>query len=370
MKRTLLFLTCMLVSLTISAQENSYRPFIEDGKVWKVGAANSGNPAQWVEFLYFDGDTIIDGKPCKRMMRQRYISPDFPEYDIYSQHPSLYYVGAWYEENKQVFFYDATTKQLGIRRELMYDFSVNDYDTIKINSQRYIIGPRQTGDIKGFKGIYRDVCQYEGKESINRFPWLEGVGGLYGPTINVFDGELADPAWFLMACTVGDEVIYFNDEYEDGVTPEISYAPKSCFDFTHIIKTQPKAPMRRGAEQSIYGEYNDMQLGINLNRLNEAYIVRITDNTNVVVYEKTINAGNIVALDIDISKYAKGRYTITLENSQESFIGQFDTIVTGIVEVRSKKFEPRDGIYNLQGLRISTLQKGLNIVNGKKIHVK
>ena len=27
-------------------------------------------------------------------------------------------------------------------------------------------------------------------------------------------------------------------------------------------------------------------------------------------------------------------------------------------------------IYNLQGQRISTLQKGLNIVNGRKVYVK
>ena len=30
----------------------------------------------------------------------------------------------------------------------------------------------------------------------------------------------------------------------------------------------------------------------------------------------------------------------------------------------------RTGIYNLQGQRLSSLQKGLNIVNGKKVYVK
>ena len=94
-----------------------------------------------------------------------------------------------------------------------------------------------------------------------------------------------------MSCTVGDEVIYLNDEFEDGATPEISNAPK-------------------------------------------------------------------------------GRYSITVENSHESFTGQFDTKATGIVEVKSKKVEPRDGIYNLQGQRISSLLKGLNIVNGRKVMVK
>ena len=352
----------------------AYRPMIEDGKVWKVGAVNSGNPVQLVEYYYFDGDTIIEGKTCKQMMRQRYVSPDFPEYDTYSQVPSLSYVGAWYEEDKKVYFYDATTKQLGPRRELMYDFSANAYDTLKINNERYMIGARETGGIKGFKGVYRAVfpCSDENnyRSDIWFARWLEGVGSINGPTTNIIDGQLADPAWFLMACTVGDEVIYLNDEFEDRATPELSNAPKSRFDFTHIIKDKPKAPKRRGADQSIYGEYNNMQLGINLNLIDDAYLIRITNETGKVVYEKAINAGNIVALNIDISSYPKGRYTVTVENSRESFTGQFDTIITGIVEVRGKKEDVRGYIYNLQGLRISSLQKGLNIVNGKKVYVK
>ena len=84
-----------------------YRPMIEDDKVWKVGALNSGNPVQLVDYYYFDGDTIINGKICKQMMRQQYINPDYPEYDaVISQRPSLHYVGAWYEEDKQVYIYD------------------------------------------------------------------------------------------------------------------------------------------------------------------------------------------------------------------------------------------------------------------------
>ncbi|MBQ4209517.1 MAG: DUF3244 domain-containing protein, partial [Prevotella sp.] len=175
--------------------------------------------------------------------------------------------------------------------------------------------------------------------------------------------------WFLMSCTVGDEVIYLNDEYEDGATPE-SMNAKKRFDFTHTIKTQPQAPIRRVAEQSLYGEYNNLQLGINLNPLEDAYKVRITDKTGNVVYEKDINAGNIVGLNINISTYGEGFYTVTMENSQESFTGEFEVQTTGIEEVRNNHEMVRDYIYNLQGQRINSLQKGLNIVNGRKIYVK
>ena len=123
-----------------------------------------------------------------------------------------------------------------------------------------------------------------------------------------------------------------------------------------------------------YGEYNDLQLGINLDPLDDTYLVSITNDSGKVVYEKTINAGNIVGLNIDISAYAKGRYTVTVENSRESFTGEFETLTTGISDaVRlndNGKMINDKLIYNLQGQRLGRLQKGLNIVNGKKIYIK
>ena len=342
----------------------AYRPFVEEGKVWKVGDITSGNPAQCVEHFYFDGDTIVGGKACKKMMCQRYVNPDF-----HFQRPALYYVGAWYEVDKKVYFCVATNNQF----KLMYDFSIEDNGTFQTNGLSYVIGPKQTGGIKGFKGVHRGVREYgDGEDTFRCAPWLEGVGGVYGPpTTNVFNVELADPMWFLMSCTVGDEVIYFNGEYEDGATPEeVVGARKDRIDFTHTIKIKPKSRTAREAEaQSLYGEYNSLQLGINLNALDEAYQVSITDEAGKVVYEKTVNAGNIVGLNIDISAYAKGRYIVTVENSNESFTGQFETQTTGI-SLTPALFRREGAIYNLQGQRINSLRKGLNIVDGRKVYVK
>ena len=351
-----------IVALT---EDNTYRPFVEEGKVWKVGAVGSGNPAQLVDYYYFDGDTIINGKTCKQMMCQRYVTPDFAKFINISQDHIISYVGAWYEENKKVYFYNTTDQQF----KMMYDFSVNADDTLQINNQSYAIGSKQTGGLKGFKGVYREVWECGDEERIYRCaPWMEGVGIVYGPpTLNVLNVELADPMWFLMSCTVGDEVIYLNDEYEDGATPA---GARKRFDFTHTIKTKPKARNRSGENQSLYGEYNDQQLGINLNPLDDAYLVSITDDTGKVVYEKSINAGSIVGLNIDISAYAKGHYTVTVENSNETFTGEFDAQTTGIRDVRWKKEDGRSIIYNLQGQRLHSLQKGLNIVNGQKVFVK
>jgi hypothetical protein len=345
---------------------DDYRPFVEDGKVWKVGSTTgiSDGIVKMVEYYYFDGDTIINGKTCKQMMCQRYVSPNHPDYAIIMQYPLLRYIGAWYEEDKKVHFYNSTNKQF----EMKYDFSLETNDTLLINNDyHYVIGPKQTGGLNGFKGDYRDIMWIDGEHICTT--WLEGVGGIDGPTVNVYYGEEGH-GLFLMSCTVGDEVIYLNDEYEDGATPgEAAEARKNRFDFTHTIKTQPKAPSRR-SDDSLYGEYSNRQLDINLDPLADAYQVRITDESGEVVYEKSINAGTIVGLSIDISAYAKGRYTVTVENSRETFTGEFNAQVTGINAITNNKGEIRYDIYNLHGQRLSSLQKGLNIVNGQKIFVK
>lgn len=355
-----------VLSLSDWAQDN-YRPFVEEGKVWKVGTI-SGNPVQVVDSYYFDGDTIIDGKTCKQMMRQLYVNPDYPNYASIIQYPLLTKNGVWYEKDKKVYVYNLASKQF----IMMYDFSLEANDTLLIDESPYVIGPKLTGELQGFKGVYRDImwASLEGNNSYCT-TWLEGVGGIDGPTNNVYSVHVGEEnhAQFLMSCTVGDEVIYLNDDYEDGATPEDMGAKKHRFDFTHTIKTQPKAP-RRGEEQSLYGEYSNLRLGINLDPLDDAYQIRITNESDKVVYEKAINAGNIVALNIDISSYAKGQYSVIVENSQESFTGEFEIQTAGIEEVNYKHQSVRGYIYNLQGQRMGSLRKGLNIVDGKKIYVK
>ena len=173
--------------------------------------------------------------------------------------------------------------------------------------------------------------------------------------------------YILMSCTVGDEVIYLNDALEDGATPESMDAKKNRFDFTHTIKTKPHAPIKREKEQPLYGEYNALQLDIRLNSLDDTYLVRITNEADQVVYEKTVNAGNIVALSIDISAYAKGRYTVTMENSGESFTGEFEMQTTGIETITNNKEEFRHTLYDLSGRRLEHApQKGIYIRQGKK----
>ena len=350
-------------------EDMAYRPFVEDGKVWKVGTI-SGNPVQVVDYYYFDGDTIVNGKTCKQMWCQRYVNPDYADYSALTQTPSLSKVGAWYEENQKVYVCREGTQEM----QMLYDFSLEVNDTLMLNDYQpyYTVGPKQTGGLKGFKGVYRDIMIAQNGDYCTT--WLEGVGGIDGPLRNVYPETEGEPQ-FLMSCTVGDEVIYLNDEYEDGATPEGMIALKKRFDFTHTTKLQPKTPRRTDEELSLYGEYNDKLLGINLDPLDDAYQVSITNESGKAVYEKTINAGTIVGLSIDISAYAKGRYTVTVENSNELFTGEFETETTGISDAarlnNNEQIRNNKLIYNLQGQRLSAQPtKGIYIRNGKKVVFK
>ena len=354
------------VIVVLPAQDD-YRPFVEDGKVWAVKVYPDGygmvRNDTWAEHYYFDGDTIIGGQACKQMKyitnanEENWVNGVFMPASLSQQ-----YIGAWYEQEKKVYYAGVNQQQF----ELLYDFTLSTNDNILAPDGTIIVVNKLSGDIPGFKGTYYDLY-YNSVEGRER--WLEGVGSESWPWCN-------HPRWangnigVLLSCSVGDEVIYYNSEVED---PYILGARKGRFDFTHTTKIQPKTPMRREKSDEgsqLHGEYNEQQLGINLDPLNDAYLVRITDEVGKVVYEKAINAGSIVALNIDISAYAEGRYTVTVENSQEIFTGEFEAQATGIVEVRSERSEVVDGIYNLQGQRISSLQKGLNIVNGQKVYVK
>lgn len=337
----------------------AYRPFVEDGKVWKVKVISDGWPKEeWIDYYYFDGDTIIGGQLSKRMMCVKGDHIEYKSPENIESVESGKYIGAWYEQDKKVYFASNHQEQF----ELLYDFTLSTGDSIQNPEGQLLLVNKVSDGIPGFKGTYYKIGD------INVERWFEGVGSETFPHANFsWNGNIGA----LIACCVGDEVIYFNEQLADKLSYDNpTYAKKRRFDFNHTIKTQPKAPARRAEEVSLYGEFNNQVLDINLNPLDEAYLVRITDNAGKVVYEKAVNASNIVALSIDISKYPEGQYTITIDNSNETFNGVFDTTTTGIAEIVNGKSSNGKSIFNLQGQRIKGLQKGLNIVDGKKIFVK
>ncbi len=56
----------MLLSVSSMAQEVSYEPFIVEGKVWYYEHVDNRN--SYIYKVYFEGDTVINGHVCKKMV--------------------------------------------------------------------------------------------------------------------------------------------------------------------------------------------------------------------------------------------------------------------------------------------------------------
>ena len=364
-----------IANIEVINNGREYAPLIAEQKTWKVGwyPISQSQTPQMITTYYFEGDTIIGGQTAKRMLCDKVSSIDGEWRETKKE-----YVGAWYEQDRKV--YCAFPDEDLFHK--LYDFTLNVNEQITIYNQQAnaewlgVVSGMYLGGNNHFKGVTHFIKTPSGVSGTQQdknwsTSWLEGVGGTGIPTDNI-GNETSE--YCLMSCQVGDEVIYLNEALLDGCATEVpsgfSYGKKRRFDFNHTVKTQPKTPLRRGEETALYGEYNTQLLDINLKTLNTAYMVRITNqNAGEVVYEKAVNAGSIVALDIDISAYPKGQYAITIENSYEVFNGVIDT-TTGIDEIVNGKSLNSKSIYNLNGQRMKQLQRGLNVVDGKKIWVK
>ena len=67
-KGTLILMALVFLPYLMVAQEE-YEPFIVDGKVWYYDHVDMRNT--YVYKAYFEGDTIVDGHLCKKIVEER-----------------------------------------------------------------------------------------------------------------------------------------------------------------------------------------------------------------------------------------------------------------------------------------------------------
>ena len=351
--------------------EEPYRPFIEEDKVWKVGWLPSYSNEESLAniYFYFDGDTIIDGRTCKKMVYE------YKEYkeeykavfeDIELQ--GKLYDGAFYEVDRCVLYAEKGRTKLSC----LYDFSVEPGDSWPSSCDGYInyVTEKKMGNVDGFKGrnwtILTEGDEYEIYAYQNL--WMEGVGSKFNPSQNLFYPFIkGGNIWLLMECRVGDEVIYHNPDIIDGVNPPDD--TKKRIDFTHVVKPKPKAPQQEAEAEGnqLSGAYTVRLLDLDLGTMSDTYHVIITDDTGETVYDKTVRTADVLALNIDISEWTAPSYTITVENDYEQYVGTFSPTPTSISLPPTPTQIEKDGIiYDLQGRRVTTPTKSLYIKDGKK----
>ena len=322
---------------------NDYRPFIEEGKVWKVGHFDAGSPLCYaISYYYFDGDTIVGGMPCKRMMCRTKVN-EILGYDGFITN-STEYVGALREEGRRVYLALPHEENFN----LLYDFESEVGTTIEAysngqpedaSSNPCVISNKTYGQFTNddgstsYKGAYVEIyAQHPDANTAALTRWMEGVGMDVSPVFGHYMPGCCEYLWGLMTCTVGDEVLYRNtslvelSDWEGAETTSEATKAKKRVDFTHVVKKKPKAPQRRVAENdhvSISGEFSKTELTIDLGALEDTYAVTITDASGQAVYAKDVKTNRVLGLNINISTFTGDDYTITLENEDEIFTGYF-----------------------------------------------
>ena len=401
-------------------QPLAYRPFIEEGKEWKVGwRSEMTDKAMKVDYYYFEGDTIIDNQRCQKMLCRHEAHEQWgnPE-------PSTQYVGALYEFGHKVYGVFPGRRDF----KLLYDFVSAVGDTVsthgsvllpnnsRSDSVSCIITDKGNLSVGNIKGAYAKVAlrqinwdkekkpfEYDFRHPIQ---WVAGIGNLSGsPLQNVGEYGLEGDGYALMSCTVGDEVLYYNGDIEDGVTPPADEAKKQRLDFTHVVKPVPKSP-RRGhlnaasdAVHPITGEYSAKTLTVDMRDLVGHYTVTLRNDDGTVLYRKEIDARNTLGLSTALAHYGHGTFTLTIENGEEQYVATLliddetgiatpDSKIVNSKSVNSKSLNSRsaqsDASYlkkwhDLSGRSLSVssassvpsvLPKGVYIRNGKKFVVR
>ena len=339
-------------------------PFSENGKVWKMGWFDEADQADTsttysLEWHCLDGDTLIANRHCLKMMCCQQDETSDIEY----------YLGAIYEEHGAVSLaLPGTTDFLPLYNFMLETDDVDVvYDTFRGTTQSYTVGTKSWEETSCHRGIRTRILYGSGLED----EWLEGVGcmGAYNVASSCRrDGKVLR----LMECMVGDEVLYCNSSLHDGVTPDQTEAKKKRLDFTHIIKSQPKVPRRLAesaaneSEQTLAGTYSSQMLQVDMSPLTGTYVVTLVDDEADTLYVKESQATHILALQVDLSRYSAGNYTLTLANDWESYTAVFTLEGLGLSPIPSPIENRADAVYDLQGRRLSSPpRRGLYIQGGR-----
>lgn len=187
----------------------SRRPFIEAGKRWQTTTYVTDKPLTVgintydygthtsINTYYFNGDTVIAGQGCAKMMRDVTRSDD----------TTTEYVGAFRQDGRRVWCY-APGSSVGC---LLYDFQTLPGDPVCVGllySERdttFMLQPHKPIQASGV--LMKSVC-FPVSET-TRQTWVEGVGSLSAPMLNVSayrDGTLEE----LRCCQVSTDTLYSN----------------------------------------------------------------------------------------------------------------------------------------------------------------
>jgi len=363
---------------------HAYRPFIEEGKVWRTGIQPGNDYVQQFEYKFYN-DTIIGGKTCKVLGKSKleYYSPEKSYLTL-----DTTYVGILYEENGKVYRVNPENEEF----TLIYDFISPVGMDITVLGEPLTIARREKSQEPEFKGIVTELQRTDDERSV--VSWMEGVGCRSNPLeslASLFVTGLMNE--ILISCSIDNgEIIFLKEES----LPYPSEVKKKWLDFTHVVKPRPKSPQRVSAsekdaseegaatsdeaaeQEMLTGEYSARELFVSLKTLTGAYMVTLTDAAGEVVYRKDVQTSNVVALNTLLTDYPDGEYTLTVENAEEQYTALLslplvDDAVRDLLDDKSVNSKSVNGKWSdLSGRHLNSqpIRKGIYIKDGRKVLIK
>ena len=201
MRKFVFFLSGIIFSHIIIAQEASYQQFIEEGKAWhyEVSNPNAGSEyfSEWLTTYFLEGDTIIGDHRCKRI----YVTSSCP----FNKREKLY-SGALFEKDSLVFHIYPN----GTEPYLLYDFSAQSGNEVSIYGTRLSILERNNITYDGKSLLVLTWCPIE--LDVYKSFLIEGIGCLDNELLNYYNSW--NPGAYnckLLSCEVnGDEIFDLN----------------------------------------------------------------------------------------------------------------------------------------------------------------
>ena len=152
----------------IAMAQDDYEPFLVDGKVWYYETIRQLNQ-HVIGKYYIDGDTLIAGKNCKKLMFE------WPGTDPYLG-------GVLYEEERRVWMFYPISPGKEPALHLLYDFSCKEGDVMKVDLVTYgeiVLKVDKIETVYSFtrpRRLFTLIDVSEKNRHSEPAYWLEGVG--------------------------------------------------------------------------------------------------------------------------------------------------------------------------------------------------
>ena len=116
---------------------------------------------------------------------------------------------------------------------------------------------------------------------------------------------------------------------------------------------------------------------LNFKTLTGPYTITVTNAAKDIIYNKVVQTSNVVALNTDLTQYAEGTYTLTVENAAELYTATLSLplVDDAVRDLPSSLLSQPSSLptwTDLSGRRLTTppTQKGVYIKDGRKVLVK